>query len=319
MALLLLAVGLGLVAAGGMYGIPGLFAAAVLPFVLAGSLWLLGEEPHFTATCREDGLLIESAENPVLVPYVSIQNIKVGGRVADPATFDKASCGIAVLHERGRFHIPAHLNFSSHDVFRFLAERVPDCGGRDVNPVLADYLERQEQYFGPHSVATFRAASRRLTGSRRGYRASCIGLILAGAAWSAYAFSGIGETAWGLAGFIGIVAGALLGVVSFGEGMPAGPAFKNGKDASLVIGPHGMAMIQGDVQGEVRWPELLEIRFLARPSGVLFGSPSAIPGIQLRVKGASIVIADIYDRPLFVIHNRILAASGRSAPLDIDL
>ena len=170
--------------------------------------------------------------------------------MADPATFDKASCGIAVLHERGRFTYPAHLNFSSHDVFRFLAERVPDCGGRDVNPVLADYLERQEQYFGPHSVATFPRGKPPATGSRSGYRASCIGLILAGVAWSAYAFSGIGETAWGLAGVIGIVAGVSWRG-QLGEGMPAGPAFKNGKDASLVIGPHGMAMIQGDVQGEV--------------------------------------------------------------------
>jgi hypothetical protein len=39
----------------------------------------------------------------------------------------------------------------------------------------------------------------------------------------------------------------------------------------------------------------------------------------LRVKGANIVIADIYDRPLYVIHNRILAASGRSTPLDLGL
>ncbi len=43
------------------------------------------------------------------------------------------------------------------------------------------------------------------------------------------------------------------------------------------------------------------------------------PGILLRVKGADIVIADIYDRPLHVIDNRILASSGRSTPLDREL
>ena len=262
---------------------------------------------------REEGLEIEGVEGPTLVPYASIQNIKVGGRLADPVGFRKASCPIAVLHDGRVLHIPSRLNFPSHEVYRFLAERIPDGGGRDVNPVLADYLERQEQYFGPDSVATFRAASGRATGARLGYRAFCIGVTVAGAAWMVYGFSGFGETMWGGVGVACAVAGILLYTVSFAESLAAGSSRKL-KDASLVIGPQGMAMVQGDIQGEVRWPELLEIRFNANPSGVNFGNVHAlIPGILLRVKGATIVIADIYDRPLYVIYNRIMAASGRSA------
>ncbi len=104
---------------------------------------------------------------------------------------------------------PWHLNFPSHEVFRFLASRVPDCGGRDVNPNLVEYLERQEHHFGPDHVATFRAASRRLTGDRVLYRAFCIGLVVAGLAWSVIGFSGMAETGWGMGGILSIVTGAL--------------------------------------------------------------------------------------------------------------
>ena len=313
--LLLLAAGLGLVAAGLISGLHALAAGAVLPLALAGSLWLLGRERRLTATFREEGLEVESAGRPILVPYASIRNIKVGGRLADPAEFRKASCPIAVLHDGGLLRIPSRLNFPSHEVYGFLAEQVPDSGGRDVNPVLADYLERQERYHGPENMSTFCAASRRVKGARRGFRAIFIGLIVGGVAWTVYGCSGLGKNGWDLAGLICTVIGAVSCALSFVEIMPVGPGMKNWKKASLVIGPQGMAMIQGDIQGEVNWPELLEIRFHTNPIGFNFGSQPVIPGILLRVKGANIVIADIYDRPLFVIHDRILAASGRSTTL----
>ena len=73
--LLLLAAGLGLVAAGLISGLHALAAGAVLPLALGGSLWLFGRERPFAATFREEGLEVESAGGPILVPYASIQNI----------------------------------------------------------------------------------------------------------------------------------------------------------------------------------------------------------------------------------------------------
>jgi hypothetical protein len=92
----------------------------------------------------------------------------------------------------------------------------------------------------------------------------------------------------------------------------ANPILKNWKNASLVIAPEGMAMVQGLIQGEVKWPELLDVRFNVKPVGFHMGHHTAFPGIMLSVKGANILIADIYDRPLHVIYNRILTLSGRS-------
>jgi hypothetical protein len=314
-ALLLLSVGLGLVAAGFLMRMNAVATAAVLPLALAGAFWLLAQERPFAARFREDGLEIESARTPSFVPYSSIQNIKVGGRFVDPAKFRKSSCALAVLHEGGVLRIPARLNYQSHEVLLILAERVPGGGGRDVNPVLAEYLKRQEHYFGPESVATFRAASRRYTGARRGYRACCSGLMAAGAVWSFLGLAGYSDTAWGFAGILCVVFGGLFYAATFADATAAGPT-KNWKNASLVIGHEGMAMVQGDIQGEVRWPELREIRWNEKPSSFKFATRSAIPGILLGVKGANIVIADIYDRPLYVIYNRILAASGRTPGLD---
>jgi hypothetical protein len=316
--LTLLAAGLVLAAAGWFSGISAMVAGAALPIALGGSWWFLGQERPLTATFREDGLEVETAGEPVLVPYASIRNLKVGRRAADPATFDKPSAALTIVHDGGVLRIPSRLNLPSHEVLRFLADRVPRTGGRDVNPVLLDYLNREEQYYGPSSVASFRAASCLVSGPRTGYRALALGLMLAGTAWTAYGFSGRGDTAWGVFGVIGLVFGVLFLAASFAENRPSGAALKNWKDASLVIGPHGMAMVQGHLQGEVRWPELLEIRFQAKPGAVQFGYQFAIPGILLRVKGAKILIADIYDRPLFVIHERILASSGRSTPPDVE-
>lgn len=317
-ALLLLAAGIGLAVAGLSSGINAMVTGAVLPLALAGSLWFLGQEQPLTAMFREDGLEIENAGEPILVPYASIQNIQVGGRMTDPGRFRKSSYPIAVLHERGLVRIPSRLNFPSHEVYRFLSERVSEGGRSNVSPVLAEYLERQVEYFGPKSVATFRAASRRVTGARLGYRACCVGIMIAGGAWSALGFSGFSATEWGAAGILCLLSGAILYAASFPEALPTRP-MKNWKNASLVIGPQGMAMDQGDIQGELRWPELVEIRLNTKPSSFNLGNPSAmLPGILLRVKGAKILIADIYDRPLFVIYNRILVSSGRSAPLDLE-
>jgi len=311
----LLAVGLGLAAAGLIFGTHWLVTGAALPLAIGGSMCLFGREPPLTATFRANGLEVEGAAAPVLVPYASIQNITAGGRLADPAKFRKESSPIAVVHDGGLLEIPSRLNVPSHEVYRFLADRVPDDGGRDVNPVLAEYLETQERQFGRDRVRTYCAASRRLTGARRGYRAFLFGLIGTGTAWTVSGFSGFDETAWGAAGIVCAFLGAILYAASFGEAIGA---IKNWKKASLVIGPEGMAMVQGDIQGEVRWPELLEIRFNAKPRGLSLSNQRAmLPGILLRVKGADILIADIYDRPLYVIYNRILAASGRSGPRDV--
>src|SRR5262249_29679886 len=86
----------------------------------------------------------------------------------------------------------------------------------------------------------------------------------------------------------------------------ADPQIPNWRRSGLVISPVGLAMIQGDMRGELRWAELRDIRFGAKPGFLSFEFSSATPrGIQLVVEGATIIIANIYDRPLALIHERL--------------
>jgi len=318
-AVLLLMAGLGLGGVALAIGSSELAVGAVLPLALGGSFWLLGLERPFTATFHEEGLEIEGT--PGLVPYASLQSVWAAGRSPEPADFRKRSCTLQVRHDRGWLRIPARLTVPSSAVYRFLTDRVPRNGSREVNPVLAEYLERQERYFGPENVWTFRATSHRASGERlRGLRVFSVGLFVTGVAWMAFGFSGFGGTEWGLAGIFATALAAMFFSASFTDTMSAGRVVKNWRQSSLVIGPQGMAMVQGDVQGEVHWSELLDVRTGARHRNFALSYQAALHGILLKVKGANILIADIYDRPLYVIYDRILAASGRlNAPADAEL
>jgi len=81
---------------------------------------------------------------------------------------------------------------------------------------------------------------------------------------------------------------------------------RNWHQASLVICPVGLAMVQGDMEGELRWNEVLNVELRSRAQGFHLTSETTRPGIVLSVEGARIVIADIYDRPLQDVYENIL-------------
>jgi hypothetical protein len=70
--------------------------------------------------------------------------------------------------------------------------------------------------------------------------------------------------------------------------------------SGLVIAPDGLALLQGDLSGEMRWEELRDVKLAERA-----GPNSTAPGIVLQVKGAAITITDVYDRPVALIHQQI--------------
>lgn len=312
LALVFLAIALGLLGGAFLSGIKALGVAAILPIALAGSVWILGRERPFAARCHHDGLEVENVQGNPFIPYASIQNIKVGNNLADPSEFRKTSCSIAVLHEAGLLRLPARLNVPSDEVFRFLVERVPRCGGRALSPVVTEYLETQERRFGRDAVVTFSASRRRIGPARTDNRAFCIGLTVAGAVWIALGAFQLSETAWAAAGIFCVGLGAVLYAATYTESFARGTT-QSWRNASLVVGPEGMAMVQGNIQGVLRWPELLDVRFNAKPLSFKFTSQGVIPGVELRVAGATIVIGDVYDRPLYVIYDQIRSRWRNSA------
>ncbi len=108
---------------------------------------------------------------------------------------------------------------------------------------------------------------------------------------------------------VGIVLAVFGGLFYLLFRLPAtatGVRIKNWRQASLVISPVGLAMVQGDVQGELRWNEVQNVQLRGRAKGIHVTSETTKPGIVLSVEGAKILIADIYDQPLATIHEKIL-------------
>ncbi len=263
----------------------------------------------FSATFTTDA--IEIGDPPSSIRYDQIRYVWADGRVHDPGSFSKSSCVIHVEHEGGLIRIPGRLDHPSSEVYTFLASQIPLRGGRAVNPALAEYLEREESDCGPDQIWTYTmSAHRRRRFGDRGLRIVCVGLMIAGAGWLILGLWGKAELGWGIAGVIAVIAGGLIWLTSrIGNDLLVARGLKN---SSLVIGPRGMAMVQGDVQGEMCWPEVLEVRYVPKPFALRSGhyqSPG-MPFIRIRVKGADIRVLDIYDRPLYVIFGRIMAYSG---------
>jgi hypothetical protein len=272
---------------------PAVFA--VLP-AAAGAGLLLGRGRPFRAEVTRDGLEIE--EPPLVLAYEDIEAVHMPGKP------DQAHAPIQLFYDGGWVQIPQRVSVHSGELFRFLLDRLPRSGSRDLPPILARYCERQEARYGSDRVFSYRARPRRIVTQQRTAVAVCLAGALAGLAWVA-AGAALGKEGVGWI-VCGIFMAVLFGIFALAFGFAtAGPRIQNWRQSGLVISPEGLALVQGDMRGELRWDELRDIRFRTKP-GFLATSPQ-LQGIHLVVAGATITIADLYDRPLDLIHERLLA------------
>jgi hypothetical protein len=106
----------------------------------------------------------------------------------------------------------------------------------------------------------------------------------------------------------GILLAFLFGLFAAGLAVERrGQRIKNWRQSGLVISPAGLALIQGDMRGEMHWGELRKLDLRAKPRSFQLEAHTPRTGIQLVFEGATVVIADIFDRPLPVIFERIRA------------
>jgi hypothetical protein len=313
-ALLGLALAVGLAVVGLIRGQRDWAIGAILPAAIGLGLLAARDRP-FAARFGAEALEVE--DPAATIPYDSITMVWAGGRRPDPEQTGRRSFPIQVAHTAGILKVPARLDVESAEVYRFFADRFPPSGGRDINPALAEFLEQESSIFGHDRVWTYRAARQRAP--RPGYRrlrAVLLSVALAGLAWIIIGAQDPERSPWLPFGIVAVVIGLVLLACSFASGLEMGPqGLKGWRQASLVISPGGLGMIQGDIQGIIRWDELRNVRLQARPRVFRASSAApALPGILLIVEGASILIADIYDRPLHVIFERLNACrSGAEA------
>lgn len=175
-----------------------------------------------------------------------------------------------------------------------------------MNPVLAEYVERQETTFGEEEVWSYRARNHLgFHFARPGLRAFFLALFLTGVAWALTMLGGRPYHPWGAVGIPLAVATALFSLIIWLVGEPAPGRLRKWRQSSLVICPDGLALVQDDLKGELRWGEVLDVRVRSKVRGLRFSAADATPGIHLKVQGARIVIVNVYDRPLLLIYDRI--------------
>ena len=95
------------------------------------------------------------------------------------------------------------------------------------------------------------------------------------------------------------IAGLVLAGLFWLVGLAAPTRIKNWREACFVVSPGGCGLVQGPLSGELKWYELRDVTFRGR-AGFSWGGDGEA-GLVLNVPGASIVVADIYHRPLAYI------------------
>lgn len=263
---------------------------AILPLCLAVAIFAWRPK-SFLATVTETGLDVDQPRT--FLDYSAIEELVVRG--AHPRAEIRVASGEHVLT------IPAGLNFRSDAVLDLLAVHIPASGSRSVHARLAGYLERMIGVFGPERVFSY--CARRGTFAYRYRRLAGYFFAMATAAGLWFV---IGIAAHGAVAEPWMIVGMLLMFMFFVFGLAFwfardGGNVKNRSQSSLIIAPPGLALLQGDLCGEVLWNEVTDVR-IKRGDGSL----ASVPQVQLRVPGAMIVIFDLYDRPISWIHARII-------------
>ncbi len=255
--------------------------AAVLPAMLA-LLWWPARTP-FRAKLTDTAL--EVVDPPQSIPYENIEGLQAN-RPANPHKAGRRYYPIRVVHAEGSLVIPARLNVPSDEVYSFLFHRLSSSGSREVDPALVDYLRLRQRRHGRERVYSY---ARRIHAGgwllNRFWIRTCLASMFTGLVWIVAGIA-MDQPAWIGVGFVFAIVNGLFALALWLQARGRGGKKKR---SSLVICPDGLALRQGEMVGELRWDEIRKI------------VPSS-NGLVLKLAGAEIRLADVYDRPLAVIH-----------------
>ncbi|HTU90562.1 MAG TPA: hypothetical protein VMF69_10845 [Gemmataceae bacterium] len=284
---------------------------SLLPWLIAILFWQMRER-SFTARFTETAL--ESEEPPLEMRYAELQGLLAPRRPANPFKAGPRCYLIQAIHSGGIVRIPARLNVPSDEVFSFLYGRFPPSGSREVPSKLVDFLRHREGRFGPEQVWTYRARAHLGRSNRHPQlKAFFLALTLAAAVWLVLGIFLVGrvlqmEDGWGWIGLgaVGLMFGGLILLLLWSDGRRNFSGIRRWQQCGLVVAPDGLALVQGDLVGELRWDEVQDVKIGNSPAAFQFTTSTQPPrGIVIKVEGAIIVIADVYDRPLPLIYQNI--------------
>jgi hypothetical protein len=282
-------------------------ALAAIPFAL-GLVWKFRSwRRRVEFTLAEEALVVH--EPGETIPYADLEGLQAPKRPANPFKKGRKHYAIDVIHRSGVLAIPARLSVPSDEVFAFLLKRFPSCGSRDVNPALRDYLREKERRHGRENVWTF-VARNRLThfATSRGLKAFFGFLFMVGVLWAV--LGGLlhqpvkDVSPWLVIGMVcAFIGGMFWLILHLQHGF--GGSVKKMANSSLVICPDGLAMVQGDLEGEMRWEELTKASLQNRSVLFMDNRIHTNAYITLTVEGVTLQILDVYDCPLPLIWQHV--------------
>jgi hypothetical protein len=255
--------------------------------------------------------LVLHEPHPQTVPYHSIQSLRMGNKTLSPEHPRLRPAPLTILHAKGALRLPKVINDSPRTVmqlYRFLWDHLQGSGSRNINGQLQEFLQEQEALFGPDMVYTFRARNRPGVPTSTGGAQSLLAVTMfLGIVWIYVAASWDLNEAFRVWGIVFLMCGGLGWLIAWAAGRTSATV-KGWEQASLVISPGGLALVQGHIQGILRWEEVHDVDSHDKHRAFRI---SQLYGVSLRVAGAQILIADIYDRPSAVIA-RLIESYWRS-------
>ena len=267
---------------------------ATAPLGMALFLWLF-REPRFELHLGETSLAVNAG---LPIAYESITRVRPLNDIAQtPEAFS-----ILVRHAAGQTLIPAALDIPSKELFAWLQRQAPPYV-LQVNPRLNEYLTAQEALYG-NRIAIFVGETRSSEHNHRRLVKAILAtaLVCAIAGIAAYA-SGAGQDGSLVLGIIATAIFIVIGLFTLLALSRAQPL--NYEAAGLIITPAGLAMVQGDLAGELRWEEIRSAKLSSGTVAVARNQQVRGPCIHLSVQGATIQIADIYHEPVSQIYAAI--------------
>jgi len=274
---------------------------AVFPTML-GVAGLLRHPWRFQMRLTDEAILVGRSK----IPYDAIEAVVFPYGLENRSEFP-----IAVAHTQGEFTVPARVDVSSGVLREFLELRrrvVPF----EVPKELAVFLAQQIELFGADAVWSCRGRTHRGRIDRYSSLVTWFwGICLTGFAWGVIGGIRPKLSGWSPPGIaLGVVMGLIGLVVQYGIGANIKKWRHQRYRAGLVISPPGIAMIQGDLTGELRWDQIRAIRFpaSAKSQHALGGGPKdgySGAAVLLEVEGADIRIYDIYNQPLDAIYEQL--------------
>lgn len=272
--------------------------AAVAPIAVALMLVLLRRRPF---VCRIDKEALVFDRLKLTLPVAAIEELIAGGSKKE---------AFLICHADGFISVPVDLNMPWQAFREYLRDNLqPQLFTPRLPARLQKYFDRNVALFGAREMHVFWARDRLKRPPSRAGLAICAGLFISGLVWFVIGVNLVdqrrGFEVWLGAGLAVMFSSLILAPLLLVLVRQRAPRLKNWQRSALVIGPAGLALEQGELVGELRWEEVRKIANRSRGASFTFDSRGTQPCVRLDVAGASIMVFDLYHRPLFYIHDLI--------------